>query len=108
MDFLNAKRVIKVVYGHSDFESNDNEHRKQLHIMYDGSWDITSRHIIKTLRRVVAAAAPALRVVPHHKWMETSIAFDAFDCPQEHGRGRAVPAGCLPDHHQRQVVPHPD
>jgi hypothetical protein len=29
----------------------------------------------------VAAVAPAARVVPHHKWMETSIGFDASNCP---------------------------
>jgi hypothetical protein len=28
MEFQNAKRAIKVVYGHSDSESNNNEHRK--------------------------------------------------------------------------------
>jgi hypothetical protein len=50
--------------------------------MYGSSWDITSRHIIKTLRRAVAAATPVLRAVPHHKWMETSIDFDASDCPK--------------------------
>jgi hypothetical protein len=41
-----------------------------------------SRRVIKTLRRVVGAAAPTLRAVPHHKWMETSIGFDASDCPK--------------------------
>jgi hypothetical protein len=58
MEFQNTKRAIKVIYDHSDSESNDNEHRKQLHVIYDGSWDITSRRTIKTLRRVVEAAAP--------------------------------------------------
>jgi hypothetical protein len=39
MDFQNAKRAIKVIYDHSnsDSESSNNKHRKQLHIMYDGS-----------------------------------------------------------------------
>jgi hypothetical protein len=50
--------------------------------MYSGSWDITSRRVVKTLRWAVAAAAPMLRVAPHHKWMETSIRFDASDCPK--------------------------
>jgi hypothetical protein len=52
MEFQNAKRTIKVIYDHSnsDFESSDNEHHKNLHVTYDSSWDITSRHIIKTLR----------------------------------------------------------
>jgi hypothetical protein len=84
MDFQNAKRAIKVIYDHSnsDSESSNNKHRKQLHIMYDGSWDITSRHVVKTLRQVVAASAPAPRAVPHHKWMETSIVFNTSDCPK--------------------------
>jgi hypothetical protein len=41
--------VIKVIYGHSDSESNDNERCKQLYIIYGDSWDITPRRIIKTL-----------------------------------------------------------
>jgi hypothetical protein len=49
MEFQNAKRVINFIYGHSDSESSNNEHRKQHHIIYDGSWDITSRRVIKTL-----------------------------------------------------------
>jgi hypothetical protein len=82
MEFQNAKRAIKVVYDPSDSESSDNEHRKQLHVIYDGSWDITSRRVIKTLHRAVAAAAPTSRAAPHHKWMEMSIAFDASNCPK--------------------------
>jgi hypothetical protein len=81
MEFQNAKRVIKVIYVHSDSKSSDNERYKQLHIMYNGSWDITSKHIVKMLNRAVAAAAPASSVEPHHKWMETPITFDASDCP---------------------------
>jgi hypothetical protein len=37
MEFQDAKRALKVVYGHSDSESSDNEHRKALHIMFGGS-----------------------------------------------------------------------
>jgi hypothetical protein len=49
MEFQNAKRVIKVIYNNSDSESSNKERCKQLHIIYDGSWDITSKRIIKTL-----------------------------------------------------------
>jgi hypothetical protein len=49
MEFDNIKRTIKVVYGHSGSESSNNECHKQLHIMYGGSWDITSRRVIKML-----------------------------------------------------------
>jgi hypothetical protein len=82
MQFQDAKRVLKAVYGNSDSESSDNECRKALHVMFGGSWDMTSWHIVRTLRQEIAAAAPALRVVLHHKWMETAIGFDASDCPK--------------------------
>jgi hypothetical protein len=68
MEFQDAKRTLKTVYGHFDSESRDNEHRKALHIMFRGSWAITSRRIVKTLRREIAAAALAPKAAPHHKW----------------------------------------
>jgi hypothetical protein len=42
MEFQNAKMVLKFVYGYSNFESSADEHRKALHVMYGGPWDITS------------------------------------------------------------------
>jgi hypothetical protein len=73
---------LKAVYGHSNSESSDNEHRKALHVMFGGFWDITSRHIVKTLGREIAVAAPAPKAAPHRKWVETLIGFDASDCPK--------------------------
>jgi hypothetical protein len=49
MEFQDAKRALKAVYGHSDSESSDNDCHKALHVMFGGSWAITSRHVIKTL-----------------------------------------------------------
>jgi predicted Rossmann fold nucleotide-binding protein DprA/Smf involved in DNA uptake len=37
MEFQDAKRALKVVYGHSDSKSSDNERRKTLHVMFRGS-----------------------------------------------------------------------
>jgi hypothetical protein len=71
MEFHDARRVLKAIYSHCDSESSDNEHCKMLHIMFRGSWDITSRRIIKTLRREIVAVAPAL-----------SIGFNTSDCPK--------------------------
>jgi hypothetical protein len=82
MEFQNAKRELNAVYVHSDSESSDNEHRKALHVIFGGSWDITSWRVIKTLRREVATTALAPRVAPHHKWMETPISFDATNYPK--------------------------
>jgi hypothetical protein len=84
MEFQDAKRALKAIYGHSDSEFSDNGHRKTLHVMFRGSLAITSRHVVKTLRREVAAmaAAPALKAAPHRKWVETPIGFDSSDCPK--------------------------
>jgi hypothetical protein len=50
MEFQDAKRALKAIYGHSDSESSDNECHKVLHVMFGGSWAITSKRVIKTLR----------------------------------------------------------
>jgi hypothetical protein len=82
MEFQDAKRALKAVYGHSDSESSDNERRRTLHIMFWGSWAITSRRVVKTLRWEITAVAPVPKAAPHCKWVETPIGFDAFDCPK--------------------------
>jgi hypothetical protein len=82
MEFHDARRVLKAIYDHCDSESSDNEHRKMLHVMFGGSWDITSRCIVKTLHRKIVAVAPALKTAPHRKWVETPIGFDTSDCPK--------------------------
>jgi hypothetical protein len=51
--------VLKAVYDHFDSDSSTDEHRRTLHVMYGGSWDITSKRVVKTLRWVVVAATPA-------------------------------------------------
>jgi hypothetical protein len=56
MEFQNTKRALKAIYGHSNYNSSVDDLHKQLYIMYGGSWDITSRRVIKTHRRVAAAA----------------------------------------------------
>jgi hypothetical protein len=67
MGFQKAKSDLKAVYGHSDSESSDNEHRKMFYVMFGASWDITSRRIIKNLCQEVAAVVPAPRAAPHHR-----------------------------------------
>jgi hypothetical protein len=91
MEFQDAKRALKALYGHSDSESSDNERRKTLHVMFRGSWAVTSRRVIKILCQEVAVATPASRAAPHRKWVETPIGFDTSDCPKS-----MVSAGQLP------------
>jgi hypothetical protein len=38
--------------------------------------------MFKTLYREVVATALSPRAVPHHRWMEILIGFDASDCPK--------------------------
>jgi hypothetical protein len=66
------------------------ECHKMLHVMYRGSWDITSRRVIKTLHRVVATAMPTPKTAPHHMWMETPISFDASNCPKNMAGARQL------------------
>jgi hypothetical protein len=80
MEFQDAKKALKAVCGHSDSKSSDNESHKMLHVMFKGSWAITSRRVVKTLCREIAAVVLALKVAPHRKWVETPIGFDSFDC----------------------------
>jgi hypothetical protein len=42
MESKDAKRALKVFYGNSNPKPSDNKCRKALHIMFGGSWDITS------------------------------------------------------------------
>jgi hypothetical protein len=91
MEFQDAKMALKTFYDHSNSESNVNEHRKMLHVMFGGSWEITSWHVIKTLRREVAATTPTPREAPHDKWMETSTGFDASDCQKNMARAGQLP-----------------
>jgi hypothetical protein len=82
MEFQDARRALKVIYGHSDSQFSNNKCHKALHVIFEGSWDITSRRNVKTLRREIAAAAPAPKVAPHRKSVDIPIGFDASDCPK--------------------------
>jgi hypothetical protein len=82
MEFQDAKRALTALYGHSNSESSDNAHRKALHVMFRGSWAITSRCVIKTIHREIAAVAPAPKAAPHRKWVATPIGYDASNCPK--------------------------
>jgi hypothetical protein len=65
--------------------------------MYGGSWDITSKFIIKMLCWAVVAVAPVPRVAPHHKWMETSIGFDASNCSKNMAGDELLPLAVSPN-----------
>jgi hypothetical protein len=49
--------------------------------MYGGSWELTSRRNVKSLRREVLSATPGVpKAAPHQRWWSTTISFRASDC----------------------------
>jgi hypothetical protein len=60
--------------------------------MYGGSWELTSRRNVKSLRREVLSATPGvLKAATHLRWRSTTISFGASDC-----RENMAGAGILP------------
>jgi hypothetical protein len=60
--------------------------------MYGGSWELTSRRNVKSLRREVLSAVPGVpKAAPHQRWRSTTISFGAFDFPDN-----MAGAGVLP------------
>jgi hypothetical protein len=80
-----------VFTGDSDF-GDDSDRRKKLYVMYGGSWELTSRRNIKSLRREVLSTTPGVpKATPHQRWRSTTISFGALDCPDN-----MAGAGILP------------
>jgi hypothetical protein len=80
-----------VFTGDSD-SGDDSDRRKKLYVMYGGSWELTSRRNVKSLRREVLSATPGVpKAAPHQRWRSTTISFGASDCPNN-----MAGAGILP------------
>jgi hypothetical protein len=92
LGYQSPEQVLKdILTGDSD-SCDDNDRRKKLYVMYGGSWELTSHRNVKSLRREVLSATPAVpRAAPHQRWWSTTISFGASDCPEN----MAV-AGILP------------
>jgi hypothetical protein len=83
------EQVLKdILTGDSD-SSDDNDRRKKLYVMYGGSWELTSRRNVTSLRREVLSAtlargpegSPTSMVAEHHYLLW------GIRIPQKHGRG---------------------
>jgi hypothetical protein len=60
--------------------------------MYGGSWELTSRRNVKSLRRGVLSAVPGVpKAAPHQRWRSTTISFGASDCPKNMARAGILP-----------------
>jgi hypothetical protein len=77
------EQVLKEILT-GDFDSDDdNDRHKKLYVMYGGSWELTSRRNVKSLRREVLSMTPGVpKAAPHQRWRSTTISFGAADCPK--------------------------
>jgi hypothetical protein len=92
LGYQSPKGDLKDVFTGDSDSGDDNDHRKKLYVMYDGSWELISRRNIKSLRREVLSTVPGVpKAAPHQRWRSTTISFGASDCPDN-----MAGAGVLP------------
>jgi hypothetical protein len=73
---------LKDVFTGDSNSGDDSNHRKKLYVLYGGSWELTSRRNVKSLRREVMSATLGVpKAAPHQRWRSTTISFGAPDCP---------------------------
>jgi hypothetical protein len=83
---------LKDVLTEDSDSGDDSDHRKKLYVMYGGSWELTSRRNVKSLRREILSVTPGVpKAAPHQRWRSTTISFGAPDCPDN-----MAGAGILP------------
>jgi hypothetical protein len=92
LGYQSPEGVLKGVFTGDSDSGNDNDRRKKLYVMYGGSWELTSRRNVKSLRWEVLSAVPGVpKAAPHQRWRSTTISFGASDCPEN-----MAGAGILP------------
>jgi hypothetical protein len=109
LGYQSPEGVLKDVFTGDSNSGDDGDRRKKLYVMYGGSWELTSRRNIKSLRREVLSAAPGVpKAAPHQWWRSNTISFGASDYPRKHGRGRCTTAHHRPCHRQHAAAPCSD
>jgi hypothetical protein len=92
LGYQTPEKVLKDIVTRDSDSSDDDDHRKKLYVMYGGSWELTSRRNVKSLRREILSATPGVpKDAPHQWWRSTTISFRASDCPEN-----MAGAGILP------------
>src|SRR6185436_18628271 len=68
LGYQSPTKELKGIYCHDNSDSDNEERRKKLYVMYGGSWGLVSRRDMKTLRREVVSAKPGVpKAAPHHR-----------------------------------------
>jgi hypothetical protein len=92
LGYQSPEGVLKDVFTGDSNSGGESDRRKKLYIMYDESWELTSRRNVKSLRREVLSATLGVpKAAPHQRWRSTTISFGASDCPDN-----MAGAGILP------------
>jgi hypothetical protein len=92
LGYQSPEGVLKDVFTEGSDSGGESDRRKKLYVMYDESWELTSRRNLKSLRREVLSATPGVpKAAPHQRWRCTTISFGASDCPDN-----MTGAGILP------------
>jgi hypothetical protein len=83
---------LKDVLTEGSNSRDDSDRRKKLYVMYGGSWELTSRRNVKSLRREVLSVTPGVpKAAPHQRWRSTTISFVAPDCPDNMAGASVLP-----------------
>jgi hypothetical protein len=97
---------LKDVFTGDSDSGDDSDRRKKLYVIYDGSWELTSRRNVKSLRREVLSATPGvLKAAPHQRWRSTTITFRGIRLPRQLGRGQYTATHHRPCHRQHAAAP---
>jgi hypothetical protein len=90
--YQSPEQVLKdILTGDSD-SGDDTDRRKKMYVMYGGSWELTSRRNVKSLRREVLSVTPGVpKAAPHQRWRSITISFEASDCPENMARVGILP-----------------
>jgi hypothetical protein len=81
LGYQSPEQVLKAILTGDSDSGDDNDRRKKLYVMYDGSWELTSRRNVKSLHLEVLSATPGVsRAAPHQRWRSTTISFGASNC----------------------------
>ena len=64
LGYQSPARELKGVYHDDNSDSDNDDRRKKLYVMYGGSWELVSRRDVKTLRREVLSAKPGVPQFP--------------------------------------------
>jgi hypothetical protein len=82
LGYQSPKGDLKDVLTEGSGSEDDSDRRKKLYVMYSGSWELTSRRNVKSLRREVVSVTPGVpKAAPHQRWRSTTISFEAPDYP---------------------------